>query len=124
MLHSGPRTLKYLACQQNEARETILTDSSVFQQNSNIALCFFYFLRYVRNGMVTFASISGKGLSKQVPKSKYSAADVLKKVKQTLHENAIRRSRPQPVNKNKQNGIYPGVPGGARGSPTEWWQRR
>ena len=67
--------------------------------------------------MVTFASISGKGLSKKAPKSKHSAADVLKKVKKTLHENAIRRSSPQPVNKYGQNGIHPAEPGGARRSP-------
>ena len=118
MLHSGPRKLEYRACQQNEAREAILTDSYVFSQNGNIASCVFDFLRDVRNGMVTFANISGKGPSKKAPKSKHSAADVLEKVKKTLHENAIRRSSPQPVSKYDQNGIqpaepgYPGVPDG------------
>ena len=67
--------------------------------------------------MVTFATISGKRLSEKAPKRKHSAADVLKKVKKTLHENAMRRSSPQPVNKNDQNGIHPAVPGGARGCP-------
>ena len=67
--------------------------------------------------MVTFASISGKRLSEKAPKRKHSAADVLKKVKKTLHENAIRRSSPQPVSKYDQNGIHPAVPGGARGCP-------
>ena len=63
--------------------------------------------------MVTFATISGKRLSEKAPKRKHSAADVLKKVKTTLHENAMRRSSdcPQPVNKNDQNGIHPAVPG-------------
>ena len=69
--------------------------------------------------MVTFASISGKRLSKKATKSKHSAAAVLKKVKQTLHTNAIRRSSPQPVNKYDQNGIHPAEPGGARGSLAE-----
>ena len=69
--------------------------------------------------MVTFASISGKGLSKKAPKSKHSAADFLKEVKKTLHESAIRRSSPQPVSKYDQNGIHPAEPGGARGSPAE-----
>ena len=75
---------------------------------------FFDLLRDVRNGMVTFVSTSGKGLSKKARKSKHSAADILKKVKTTLHENAVRRSSPQPVNKNNQNGIHPADPGGAR----------
>ena len=130
MRHGGPRGLKYRACQQNEARETILTDSSVFLQNSNIAGCFFDFSRDVRNGMVTFLTISGKRLSEKAPKRKHSAADVLKKVKKTLHENAVRRSSPQPVIKKEQNGIHPAVPGGARRCPgvpggmvAETWKR-
>ena len=91
---------------------------------------FFDFLRDARNRMVTFESISGKRPSKKAPKSEHSTADFLKKVKKTLHENAVRRSSPQPVNKYDQNGIHPAVPGGARrspgepggarGSPTEW----
>ena len=79
-------------------------------------LFFTYFLRDVRNGMVTFASISAKGLTKKAPKSMHSAADVLKKVRKTLHENAIRRSSPQPVNKYEQNGNHPTEAGGARGN--------
>ena len=77
------------------------------------------FLRDVRNGMVTFASISGKGLSKKALKSKHSAADIPQKVKKTLHENAVRHSSPQPVTKNDKNGIQPAEPGGARRSPAE-----
>ena len=69
--------------------------------------------------MVTFASISRKLLSKRAPNCKHSAADILKKVKKTLHENAVRRSSPQPVTKNYQNGIHPAEPGGARRSPAD-----
>ena len=67
--------------------------------------------------MITFLTISGKRLSEKAPKRKHSAANVFKKDKTTLNENAIRRSSPQPVNKNDQNGIHPAVPGGARGCP-------
>ena len=63
---------------------------------------FFDFLRDVRNGMVTFVNISGRCLTKKDQKSKHSAADILKKVKQTLHENAIWGSSPQLVNKYEQ----------------------
>ena len=91
---------------------------------------FFDFSRDVRNGMVTFDSIPGKRLSKKAPKSDHSTADVLKKVKKTLHENAVRRSSPQPVIKKEQNGIHPGVSGGARRCPAvpggmvaETWKR-
>ena len=39
-------------------------------------------------------SVLRQGRTKKAPKSDHSAADVLKKVKKTLHENAVRRSSP------------------------------
>ncbi len=53
-------------------------------------LIFLDFLRDVRNGMVTFASISGKRLSRKAPNCKHSAADVFKKIE----KNIARERRP------------------------------